>query len=60
MINSSVGPCGCLVGVYQAWGGNTMSVIDLPHAHCAHRHRQGDVVTEVAEISGATTPAERH
>jgi len=37
-----------------------MSVVDLPHAHCTHRHRQGDVVVEVAGVSGATTTAERH
>jgi hypothetical protein len=60
MVNSGVHPCGCLVGVYQAWGGNTMRVVDLPHATCTQRHRQGDVVTEAAGTSGAAPPAERH
>ncbi|MCC7184616.1 MAG: hypothetical protein IT185_00140 [Acidobacteria bacterium] len=59
-MNSSVYPCGCLVGVYQAWGGNTMSVIDLPHPRCTQAHRQGDVVDDVTTTSGATTAAERH
>ena len=60
MVNSAVGPCGCLVGVYQAWGGHTMSVIDLPYPTCPHRHRQGDVVTDVPASSGAPPTAERH
>lgn len=54
MLASETGACGCLVGVYQVWAGAPLAVVDLAHAQCPHRHRQGDIVEHVS----ATTPAE--
>ena len=56
MVSSSVAPCGCLVGVYQVWRGETMAVVDQPNPRCAARHRVGDVTGD----GSATAPAERH
>jgi hypothetical protein len=55
MVNSTVAPCGCLVGVYVAWRGETVAVVDQPHARCAAHHRVGDVAEDVS----AATPAQR-
>lgn len=54
MLASGTGACGCLVGVYQVWAGAPLAVVDLAHAQCPHRHRQGDVVEDLS----AAAPAE--
>ncbi len=56
MVSSAVAPCGCLVGVYQAWRGDTIAVVDQPHPRCAVRHRAGDVTDD----GSAAATTERH
>lgn len=58
-MNSKIGQCGCLIGVYAAWGGESIAVIDLPNPWCTHHHRLGDVPAEPVSVS-VTTTAERH
>lgn len=56
MLNSTIEPCGCMVGVYLSWRGQTVAVIDLPNPRCVHQHRLGDVDERQSD---AATPAER-
>lgn len=56
MVTSATAHCGCGVGVYQAWDGGTLSVVDMAYAGCPSRHRQGDVLVAG---SAAAAPAER-
>lgn len=56
-MNSKIGQCGCLIGLYAAWGGESIAVIDLPNPWCTHHHRFGDVPAEPVSV---TTTAERH
>jgi hypothetical protein len=55
MVSSEVGQCGCLIGMYAAWGGETIAVVDLPHQRCPDDHRQGEVLGEAVSV---TTPTE--
>lgn len=55
-LSSRIEPCGCVVGVYQSWRGESMAVVDMPNPKCAEGHRMGDV-----EESGSSASApQRH
>jgi hypothetical protein len=42
-------PCGCLVGVYETYGGPTVSILDARGDRCPHEtHRPGLEVHEGA------------
>ncbi len=43
LLNSRIEPCGCVIGVYEVWSGDTVAVVDVPHPECARGHRVGDV-----------------
>lgn len=47
-LGSTIEPCGCVVGVYQAWSGEPLRVVDVPNPRCADLHRAGDEIPRSA------------
>lgn len=45
LLNSAVGECGCVVGVYEAWSGGSLAVVDVAHPRCSYAHRGGEKVS---------------
>lgn len=44
MVASSTGVCGCGLGIYEAWDGAVVTVIDTAALDCVAQHRRGDVL----------------
>lgn len=45
-------PCGCAVGIYQSWRGETVTVVDMSNPGCAEGHRMGEV-NDTAAVGSA-------
>ncbi len=54
LLNSTIEDCGCVVGVYQAWNGEPLAVVDVPNPQCPDGHR-GDTVPGVLERHSPST-----
>jgi hypothetical protein len=59
LLSSRPLPCGCLVGMYETYGGPVVSILDARADHCADRtHRPGARV-EPAGLADDTDMPER-
>lgn len=48
-LGSQLLPCGCLAGVYETYGGTTVSILDARADQCVHEgHRPGVIVPVLA------------
>jgi hypothetical protein len=50
ILTSSTLPCGCLIGIYELYNGQTIAIVDAPACDRAE-HRAGQQVDEVPGIA---------